>query len=53
MPGTRPLDAAAFLLLVASALVLVGWRRLTLVAYVFSVAFAGLYLVVGYRRDHS
>lgn len=48
MPGTRPLDVAAFLLLAASALVLVGWRRLPLVAYVASVVFAGLYLVAGY-----
>lgn len=48
MPGTRHLDAAAFLLLAASALVLVGWRRLPLVAYLASVAFTSLYLVAGY-----
>jgi signal transduction histidine kinase len=48
MPGTRHLDAAAFLLLAASALVLVGWRRLPLVAYLASVAFASLYLAAGY-----
>lgn len=48
MPGTRPLDAVAFLLLAVSALVLVGWRRFPLVAYLASVAFTGLYLVAGY-----
>ena len=48
MPGTRHLDAAAFLLLAASALVLVGWRRFPLVAYVVSLALTGLYLLEGY-----
>lgn len=48
MPGTRHLDAVAFVLLAASALVLVGWRRLPLVAYMASVALTGVYLVAGY-----
>jgi len=48
MPRARPLDALAFLLLAPAALVLVGWRRLPLVAYFASLAFTGLYLLAGY-----
>ncbi len=48
MPGTRPLDALALLLLAAAPLVLGGWRRFPLAAYVASVAFTALYLLAGY-----